>query len=206
MTPGPNKILKTRLTGSLVKITTICSGNTFGARFWTDGKCEAPMLPDQPWLRVLPGNSELFWTDECEEVGDENLWGGANDFADVPFAAEPTIEDYDRAMETGMATSADKERYLRTRRWWAANDPLRKGLTTAATDPTHRANLLTLLTLLDVSAPDQRLISAEIHRELGDFSRAATLLAFQFPKDYDHAVDLIRVLNEKKDASLREVA
>jgi hypothetical protein len=30
---------------------TLASGNTIGARFWTDGKMEAPMLPDQPALQ-----------------------------------------------------------------------------------------------------------------------------------------------------------
>jgi hypothetical protein len=206
MTPGPNIVLKTRLTGSLVKITTIGSGNTCGARFWTDGKREAPMLPDAPWLRVLPDNSELFWTDECEQVAQEGPWGTTADFADVPFADEPSIVDYDRALETGMATTPEKERYVRMRRWWVANDPVRSSAATAATDATHRANLLTLLSLLDDSVPDQRLMSAEIHRELGDFSSAAALLAFQFPKDYDPAVNFIRLLNEKKDASVREVA
>jgi hypothetical protein len=71
MTPGPTRILKTPLLGAIVKVSTICSGNTFGAQYWTDGKREAPMLPDEPWLRLQPETDELFWMDECEQVAVE---------------------------------------------------------------------------------------------------------------------------------------
>ena len=30
------------------------SGNTIGASYWTDGKREAKMLPDHPWLAKCP--------------------------------------------------------------------------------------------------------------------------------------------------------
>jgi len=58
-----------------VKFSTIASGNTFGAVYWTDGKREAPMLPDDPWLRKSPTEGVLFWSDECEEIGSIGRWG-----------------------------------------------------------------------------------------------------------------------------------
>jgi hypothetical protein len=44
------------------------SGNTIGAKFYTDGKLEAKMLPDHPWLAKCPACSGLFWVDEAVEV------------------------------------------------------------------------------------------------------------------------------------------
>ncbi len=203
MTPGPSRILKTAVRESLVKISTIDSGNTFGARFWTDGKREAPMLPDQPWLRRNPGNDELFWTDECEEIAVEEPWGDSNDYAGTPFADEPSVEDYRRALATGVASSHEKEHYVRMRLWWATNDPVRRG---EVNTPGDRDNLLKLLELLDDSDPNQRLMAAEVCRELGEFERASMLLEFQFPEDYNHAVNLIKKLNEQQDCTVCEVA
>ena len=44
------------------------SGNTIGAKFYTDGKREAKMLPDHPWLVKCPDVQRLFWVDEAVEV------------------------------------------------------------------------------------------------------------------------------------------
>lgn len=203
MTPGPHKILKTAQTGSLVKIESLNSGNTIGARFWTDGKCVAPMMPDTPWLRRHPVSGELFWTDECDEIATEVPWGDSNEFPGVPFADEPTLEDYRHTLATGLASSPEKERYVRMRLWWATNDPVRLGETDALKD---RDNLQKLLTLLDESNANQRLTAAEICRELGEFGRAAALLEFAYPRGYLRAVSLIKTLNEQKDVEVRELA
>ena len=44
------------------------SGNTIGAKFYTDGKREAKMLPDHPLLAKCPVCVGLFWIDESVEV------------------------------------------------------------------------------------------------------------------------------------------
>jgi len=44
------------------------SGNTINAKFYTDGKREAKMLPDYPWLAKCPACQGLFWVDEAVEV------------------------------------------------------------------------------------------------------------------------------------------
>jgi len=132
MTFGPNEILLIPTSGKLVKIRTLNSGNTFGAVYWTDGKREARMLPDEPWLRVHPKNREFFWTDECKKVADEQLLEPNPKYLEVPFAESPTLEDYRRALSTLPALTLEKERYLRMRFWWEANDPVRRGTVAAA--------------------------------------------------------------------------
>jgi hypothetical protein len=51
---GTTIIKKCLECSGLIKEYTIMSGNTFGAIFWTDGKRDAPMLPDLPWLVKCP--------------------------------------------------------------------------------------------------------------------------------------------------------
>ena len=204
MTPGPNKILRLPTSGKLVKITTIASGNTFGARYWTDGKREADMLPDNPWLRCHPENKELFWTNECDEVAEELPWERDFKYSDVPFAEDPELDDYRRAL-TLPALTKDKERYLRMRFWWAANDPVRRGEIPNPVADGYRENLEKLLSLLDASDPDSRLMAAEASRQLGAFDKAVELLKFEFESGYANAVNRIRSLVENKDNVVREL-
>jgi hypothetical protein len=74
MMPGPTLIRRCSLCLKLFLQETISSGNTFGASWWTDGKMEAPMLPDEPWLVKCPHCGALLWIDEQEEVGNFS-WG-----------------------------------------------------------------------------------------------------------------------------------
>lgn len=72
MMPGPTAIRRCSACSKLIAERTIMSGNTFGARRWTDGKLNAPMLPEQPWLVKCPHCFALVWIDEQEEVS--SVW------------------------------------------------------------------------------------------------------------------------------------
>src|ERR1700733_5611632 len=117
---GDIQILKLPLSGTLAKNWASLSVNTVDARYWTDGKMEAPGFPHAAWLRHHPTTGELFWTDECEKIQesatDEIYRGVAND-------AEPTLEHYRHAFASGLAATPEKQKYVLLRCWWAANDP-----------------------------------------------------------------------------------
>ena len=74
MLPGPTLVKKCPSCEGLLQEETMASGNTIGATFWTDGKREAPMLPDFPWMVKCAHCGELLWVDELEQV-DELRWG-----------------------------------------------------------------------------------------------------------------------------------
>jgi hypothetical protein len=205
MTPGPTRILKTPLFGTLVKIATICSGNTFGARYWTDGKREAPMLPDVPRLRRQPETGELFWTDECDEVTEDSEWEDSEIYRDVPYAEPPSVDDYRRALDSGLAYTPEKQRYVLMRFWWAANDPIRHGEASTLLPPDFHERLTQLRALLDTSDSNERLMSAEAARQLGDLATAKELMNFQFPEGYSHALAVITELIGKGDSALHEI-
>ena len=189
-----------------VKFSTIASGNTFGATFWTDGKREAPMLPDNPWLRKSPSEGILFWSDECEEIGSIGGWHAEDEdphpeWDDLEFAVEPTEADYFEAIENGVGDTTEKLRYLQVRLWWAGNDVIRKNPDKSLPEK-HLKNLEALEVLLDEDDPDERLMRAEVCRELGKFDEARQLLDFVYPDDYQVAVGIISGLCEEDNSKV----
>lgn len=206
MTLGPTIILKIPLSDTLVKMSTTGSGNTFGARYWTDGKQEAPMLPDRPWLRRHPKTGELFWTDECKKIAEESPWEGKDNYRKVPYAESPSLEDYRQAMVSGIASTPEKQRYVLMRYWWAANDPVRRGDTSVPSPYDLDERLLQFLALLDTKNPNQRLMAAEVARQLRDFTKAVQLLKFRFPKNCSHAVKLIKKLASEENSTVHQLA
>ena len=155
MLPGPTLIVKAPDCQSPVKVSTLASGNTFGAVFWTDGKCEAPMLPDHSRLRKHPTEGILFWADECEEIGTIPFDGDqqqAERWKDVPYDEEPTEQDLFSALESDIADTDEKIRYLRIRLWWAGNGPIRESGTGALTEQ-HLDNLSRLAMFLRKTTP-----------------------------------------------------
>ena len=47
---------------------TMASGNTFGAKFWPDGKMDAPMMPDYTAYGGCPHCKGTFWVDDTKVV------------------------------------------------------------------------------------------------------------------------------------------
>ena len=104
---------------------TLLSGNTFGARFWTDGKMEAPMLPQYPALVRCAHCQKLLWLPEAREA----------EFATAPKMFEtvkgaldptpPTEADYIEAIESGLASDEEQEKYCRVHAWHLFNDDRR---------------------------------------------------------------------------------
>jgi hypothetical protein len=196
MTPGPTLILLPRGCLTPLRCSTIGSGNTFGALFWTDGKCEAPMLPDEPSLLKHPTESVLFWRNQCKEIGEIDFW--SNDAAnpewnDLPEVEEPNETDYLAALNSPLSKPKSKEKYIRMRLWWLGNDPIRRDKTITLSD-SHQVNMLHLLTLLKDKTCEELLMKAEILRELSRFDEALLLLQHPFPKDYQDAVKQIKKL------------
>ena len=192
MKQGPDKVLACPNCKAATIIFTLASGNTVDAQTWTDGKMIAPMLPQLPALTKCRTCSHFFWLSKAERVRDL------------------TETEYLEAISKGAALNRDQELYLRLGAWWAGNDPQRvvNGTRQASdflrTKESSR-NLKNFCDLLDENNPRERLFKAEAMRERGLFPEALDLLVFNFPKEYEKTVNLIRGLAEKKDLLLREI-
>lgn len=184
---------------------TLGSGNTIGARFWTDGKRVAPMLPDSPWLVKCPHCKTLVWIDEQRKVGEVPPWVSAPaEFPDARPAKTPAFTDYAKFIKAGVR-DREHERYVRTRAWWAGNDPRRKDQQPTPLTDFESQNLRALVKLLDEADGMDRLMKAEALRELGEFAAAEELLAVKFDDDLRHAVLFIRDLIQKRMTAVAEL-
>ena len=169
------------------------SGNTIGAIYWTDGKREAKMLPDHPWLAKCPVCSRLFWVDEAVEV-DSGF--------DAAIGKQQVLAPSGKEMLeflSGSALPRDKEMFLRVAAWRSANDAWRRNPNaTPAFSKDQEQNLKALSDMLDEKEPNQRILKAEIARELGEYDKCLRLLSQDFDERYGYAVGFIKKLAEEK--------
>jgi hypothetical protein len=175
------------------------SGNTIGAKIYTDGKREAKMLPDHPLLVRCPACSNLFWVDEAVQVSSE--FEAANGKPQVLAPSEKNMLSF--LAEPGLPK--DKEIYLRMHAWWSANDAWRSVPNPKPNFSKEQVkNLNALAALMDESEPGQRILKAEIARELGEFDYCLRLLSSSFDEEYGHAVGYIRKLAEENVRSVKQ--
>jgi len=177
------------------------SGNTIGAKLYTDGKREAKMLPDHPWLVRCPHCSNLFWVDEAVQVG--SGFEAASGEINVLAPSEKEILNF---LE-GLTLPKDKEIYLRMHAWWSANDAWRwvpnpKPVFSEA----QIKNLEALSAILNEAEPIERILKAEIARELGHFDNSKNLLSFEFADQFNYAASIIRQLAEEGDSRVRLIS
>ena len=195
--PGPTVTRECSACGKHIAERTIESGNTFGSRFWTDGKREAPMLPDKIWLVKCQHCGSLVWINEQKQVSTD--W-----FSNVCPPLNPTLDDYADFLSTGVNDKL-KERYVRLRTWWAGNDPRRASGQSIPLVSFEIENLRAFVTLLDEAEDNDRIMKAEALRELGEFADAEKLLAIKFKDEFTQTVSFIRGLTQNEITTVEEV-
>jgi len=121
----------------------------------------------------------------------------------VPFE-KPSAHEIFYVLEKGGLSEA-KVRHLRRILWWSVNDVRRMAF---EIDHDYREiefsgrqleNLKLLFEMLDPTDADDRIMMAEIKRELGEFEQAKELLEGPFPKRLTFAVSTIKDLIDRKD-------
>ncbi len=220
MLPGPTMIKKCQECSGLIKVRTIMSGNTFGAKLWTDGKMDARMLLVQPWLIKCPHCKSLIWIDDQKEVGeiyDQNLpeWNleenkfedpdGYGEYKDAKLYDEPSFNEFFSKLSTGNY-SFEQERYIRINIWRKGNDRRRTAEKKENLTNDEVNNLKSLDNLTGTDDEKERIMKAEIKRELCLFVDAEKILNILFANDkYLNIVSTIGKLIQKQDPFVAEV-
>lgn len=211
MIPGPELIKECPHCHGNFKEGSIESGNTFGATYWTDGKREAPMLPDQEWLLVCPHCGAGFWSDDLEPIDALDFYHGVSEslvekYSQTPSAKTPSISDLHQAL---FNETEDNERieYLRIKIWWTGNDVRRENPDGPAMTVLEKENLVALIPLLGQDERDEQalVMKAEALRELGRFDDALNVLDKITNERLVKTVDQIRQLAGKGDWVVRKV-
>ena len=219
MIPGPDQVLQCPACGAAMLQPTIRSGNTLDAVYYTDGYMDAPMLPQPAALVRCPACREPLVRRYAKRLGEVDRYG-ANLFPDEQAA--PAVDPaWRRAPRVGPAHEPDYVTALATHRF-AREDEIelrvelmhvcnhaRRRLPPHAAPPPvsalEQANLRKLAALLDLRDGEERLLLAEVRRELGDFDAASALLAGDFPEEVALAAQRIRQLVAARHRWVSEV-
>jgi len=201
---GPTLIKSCSYCGEYFDQQTLMSGNSFGAITWTDGKTEAPMLPETPWMVKCPHCSKLLWLREQETVAEVERADKRNHYANSKPYEVLKLKDYWRVLE-GYDLEQQQELYLRIRAWWKGNDKRRGSEIKSTLSSKEASNLRALEALLDTSHSPERLMAAEIKRELCEFNDTEKLLIEVMAGEFEHAAIAIADLAIRKDPYVAEI-
>lgn len=219
MVPGPDEIVACPHCGRLTKCMTLLSGNTFDESLWSDGKRVAPMLPQPPVVVKCRHCAKCHWLTNAKRVGSIDrcdIESGIEEREIEPSwlhaeeVEEPSEEEYYQILDAGFATDVDQEKRIRILAWWRRNDPYREAAFAEAEKvPSMSAgckkNLEALGNLLRETAEDDRIMKAEVMRELGRFDSAKALLTLVRSEEFQSITHQIRSLCVCKDATVREL-
>ena len=216
MLPGQDQVVACPHCGALEKHQTLLSGNTFGAVMWSDGKQLAPMLPVPPGVARCHSCRNCYWLEEAAMIGLVSGWSEEDEnsnpeWVNAPEVREPSTREYHAAIAAGLAKDVDGEKRLRILAWWRGNDAARGkrhdsgGVVGTAPPALRKANLERLAALLSGPSDDERIMRAEVLRELGRFADAEQLLNEVSSTEAAWVVDQLRALCEKKDPAVREL-
>jgi hypothetical protein len=180
MLPGPNYVYKCPNCGNLLTTGSLMSGNTFDAKIFSDGKRIAPMLPEFPNLTKCKKCDTFFWLSKLKEIGTYKRGDKkSSDWEMADKADFLDIEDYFKALNDNFAENRQEELFIRIRIWWAYNDRKRDGRNQFIDENDEikwRENCNKLISLFDQSDLNQKIMVAEIHRNLGDFENCITII------------------------------
>jgi len=118
----------------VIKRRSMLSGNTFGAKQYSDGRMHAPMMPEYPRITECPKCGNIYWLKDEYEVPEY-----------IPAKKHPFIsqEDYDMneyyarsnmdakflepyqyiiALNRKIYETSKEEKFLRIRYWWSVNE------------------------------------------------------------------------------------
>ncbi|CAM8334295.1 hypothetical protein MCEHALH13_00146 [Candidatus Methylopumilus universalis] len=185
---------------------TMASGNTFGAKFWPDGKMDAPMMPDYPAYAGCPHCKGTFWVDDTKVVNslgyDEereipDLTLDSNQ-TPIPYK-NPTKKIYLQGLND-LNITKENEIYLRSKLMQIYNDVNRDQKVQHSPIDPQIENWNRLLEILDSKETQEKLLKVEIYREMGNFEEAKKAFTGEFDEEYMDTMDMLDKLIEARDS------
>lgn len=194
MLPGPVIVTKCPNCQGSVLRRTLASGNTLGAKWWTDGEFRARMLPMTPGLVRCGHCTQVAWRDDFEEVDSYESYLGFLAFSEeddakkrmesakakraqyenLPYFEEPSAEEIIKFVNRSSLPS-DQEVHARILAWRRWNDSRRDEDKFQALTEEEQKNLIRIVELLE-QLGDQNLLLSEAYRELGDLASARRVI------------------------------
>jgi len=183
MLPGPDTIYQCPQCDNFISVGSLMSGNTFGAKLYSDGKHVAPMMPEFPKITRCSKCKTIFWISKSKKIVQRGF-GIAEILEDQKYqnaqtARSLSLNDYSTALKKEVYTSDEEEIYIRKRLWWCFNDKVRDGkwlFISEGNSQRWSENTNRLMELLDATDDNEKIMLAELNRNLGYFEKCMDLL------------------------------
>jgi len=207
MLPGPTVVRRCPSCGGRFLHPTIASGNTFGARLWSDGYFDAPMLPTDPPFVFVSCCSRVIALCDSETLDVLRDQSPFEPVAGLEYWESPGVPQLLAALAE-LREPRDRRVTLLQQLWFRANDARRSRKPGPVRDLAApvAAALEELLDLYDLSDSDQRLGHAELCRELGRFDEALETLAEPLDGDCEPFAAQVRAWSGERDPRLKVFA
>jgi len=207
---GPDACVSCPHCGEKARYQTLLCGNTFGATLWTDGKRLTPIFVEPPQFVRCSACAACYWFEDAAHLDDESFDEEAAEREGMPWLQEADEADMYRAPAAGGTAVGPHERRFRVLAWWSSHDPLRtEHPEPPAVDPAlaqaRGLKLQGLLRVLDPTEINDRIMRAEVHRELGDFDAARRQLDTLREPDLAGVIAQFHAVCEAGDTQLRQV-
>jgi hypothetical protein len=108
MIPGPPKYVACPRCSTVYSFRSLISGNTFGARYWSNGNQVTPMLPHTPQFTRCEECHHFFWLREGKVINPSEKISARNFFE----------RDHLEMIESRTDLTNRDLVYLRTHSWW----------------------------------------------------------------------------------------
>jgi hypothetical protein len=206
MSPGPNIVTECHKCHGLFTQWTLRSGNTFTAKFWPDGKMNAPMMPEIPPLVVCPCCDDFVWTNDCDEI--EEIYGydeTQEKYPNIKTYKKPDIDVFMLALED-KSLNKNREGYIRVKLMHFFNDENRDmELPISKPSNIQMENYKRLLEIATKGDANDTMLRAEIYREIGEFEKCLELLEKVKDEHFMTNVRALRDLCKNKDSRVMEI-
>lgn len=191
MTPGRPQILTCPNCGQTKEIMSLNSGNTFGAKYWSDNKRIAPMLPEISYVQNCSHCKKYFIRSRQKTVYAKSGYSsdrGLLSFAEMKEAfAQLSQEKFHNKQE---------EAAVRMMLHHAYNDYyFRNGSHRTVADADKKLFRENALWLIENFITDN-VMKAEFYREVGDMKKAKALIE-KVTGDNDFMKELVATIKEK---------
>jgi hypothetical protein len=209
MMPGPLMIYGCPQCGTEVMQDSLSSGNTFGARVWSDCYMDAPMLPEYAEVTKCAGCERYFWLEDATIVREVFAFGPEADdlrrSETVKYARQLTQQQLTALLRDEEHT-AERERYLRLRLWWKGNDAERKGRNWQRSEEEQKQylkNLVRLHALCQPVSPENVLLVCALLRAMKK-NQLMLITARSIPMEFDPRLQQLVDHALRKDNQLFE--
>ena len=206
-TPGPDYIYECTKCKNLLKKGSNASGNSLGSTLYSDARMIAPMLLEFPNFTKCQKCNTVLWLSEMKEIG---TCGERNKNCKLEWkyadrARFLDVKDLFRFLEMDIVKNDKvKEKIVRQQIWWTFNDRVRANkeiFIDKGDEILWEQNCRRLIELFDVEDVNQKIMKAELHRNLGEFETCMELIN-SLDKSFDWLTDKFKEACDNRNKGL----